>query len=111
MADIKELAVEYDWVGSTLNDLIEGKAKLYFYDLAKDMVTKNVEDVFPDYTENLIKDLKVYWIDLRKQIREKMDEDEAEMLETTAAEPGMIAEPEHAIPKNDYRRQQNSAEE
>ena len=111
MADIKQLANEYDWVGRTMNDLIEGNAKLYFYDLAKNMATKNVEEVFPDYTESLIKDLKVYWIDLRRQIREKMDEDEAEMLETAVAEPEMTTETAHVMPKNDYRRQQNSAEE
>lgn len=67
----------YALVGRIRADLIEGKASLQIIGPAGDV---EMSEVFPDYEEDLIRKLDVYWIDLRRQIRQQMEKDETEQL-------------------------------
>ena len=66
---------------------------------------------FPDHTgiylNRILNDLKVYMIELRREIRDILDMDEIEATGTVTGDPEKLKqyEPEPlVIPKNDYRR-------
>lgn len=73
----------YALVGRIRADLIEGKASLQIIGPAGDV---EMSEIFPDYEEDLIRKLDVYWIDLRRQIRDQLGADEAEQLIDNATE-------------------------
>lgn len=104
-----ELFEEYELIGRVLCDLKDGAATIKIERPCWDGTTSvEIEDVLPEYTNRVIDTLNVYWIDLRRQIREKLDIDEEG--QTGLPEPAMVEQlvVDEAIPKNDYRRQQNS---
>lgn len=65
--------------------------------------------VIPRSRDLIKKELNVKQVELRAQIRQKMDEDERQQLGIEEKEPA--ADPAAGIPKNDYRRHQNGTEE
>ena len=79
----KAIFEQYALVGRVRADLIEGKASLQIIGPAGDV---EMSDMFPDYEEKVIRDLDVYWIDLRRQIRNQIEADEAEQLIDNATE-------------------------
>lgn len=79
----KAIFEQYALVGRVRADLIEGKAALQIIGPAGDV---DMSDMFPDYEEKVIRDLDVYWMDLRRQIRDQLGADEAEQLIDNATE-------------------------
>lgn len=79
----KTVFEQYALVGRVRADLIEGKASLQIIGPAGDV---EMSDMFPDYEEKVIRDLDVYWMDLRRQIRDQLGADEAEQLIDNATE-------------------------
>ena len=75
--------------------------------------TWRIDDVIPRSRDMLKKELNVKMVELRGEMRRRLDEDERKQfgmpeLKEVKAEP---KDPEAAVPKNDYRRHQNGTEE
>lgn len=79
----KAIFDHYAIVGRLRADLIEGKASVQIVGPAGDV---EISDLFPDYEEKVISILNVYWMDLRRQIRDQLGADEAEQLIDNATE-------------------------
>lgn len=79
----KTIFDQYVLVGRIRADLIDGKASLQIIGPAGDVEMSNV---YENYDEKVIRDLDVYWMDLRRQIRDQLGADEAEQLIDNATE-------------------------
>ena len=101
---LDELVGEYEEIKELIDDFPNGALEFHGKTGCTDL-----ESILPDCKVGVQKALEVYLIDLRRQIRERLDDDENSQLAVTQVETEQIEEPDHAIPKNDYRRQQNSA--
>lgn len=105
-----DLTKTYIKTRQLVEDLKHGNAEAA---VAGDVVTALSEIFEGGHFDRIIqKELEVYLIGLRTMIREELEADEKEQLEMRAEEsqsegPAYV----NAIPKNDYRRQQNSMEE
>lgn len=72
--------------------------------------------VLPDSTakrfkREIIEEMKGCMIALRSQIRDVLDADEKEQLKFAEEEEAVSGYVDQVVPKNDYRRQQNSQED
>ena len=76
MSEFMELCVHYDAIGRSLAALKEGKASLQMVLPGEDI---EMDKYFPEINDKMERDLKVYWIDLRRQIRDRLQVDEAEL--------------------------------
>lgn len=76
MSEFMELCVHYDAIGRSLAALKEGKASLQMVLPDEDV---ELENYFPEISDKMERDLEVYWIDLRRQIRDRLQVDEAEL--------------------------------
>ena len=76
MSEFMELCVHYDAIGRSLAALKEGKASLQMVLPGEDI---EMEKCFPEINDKMEHDLEVYWIDLRRQIRDRLQVDEAEL--------------------------------
>lgn len=76
MSEFMELCVHYDAIGRSLAALKEGKASLQMVLPGEDI---EMEKYFPEINDKMERDLEVYWIDLRRQIRDRLQVDEAEL--------------------------------
>lgn len=83
MSEFFELCKSYDDIGRALAALKKGKASIQLILPDEDM---NMEDHFPEMREKMANYLAVYWIDLRRQIRDQLGADEAEQLIDNATE-------------------------
>lgn len=104
-----DLTKTYIKTKQLVDDLKNGSAEAA---VAGDVVTRMSEIFEGDHFDGIMqKELEVYLINLRTKIREELARDEKEQLEMRVAE-GRSEETAYvnAIPKNDYRRQQNSME-
>lgn len=79
----KTIFDQYVLVGRIRADLIEGKASMQIIGPAGDV---EISRIFENYEEKLIHDLDVNWMDLRRQIRNQIEADEAEQLIDNATE-------------------------
>lgn len=112
MTELKKIADDYETTKCALKTIDEGEqmASIKYLPLPSETKRK---------IEKLIKDeLQVQYIRLRGQIRELLDQDEKEQLMLAEIEEEKEAEKEEqarqqdmGVPKNDYRRGQNSQEE
>ena len=101
---MEELVTEYEGTKGLIKDVEEGALIVRGENGYTDL-----ESVLPEAKEKIRKDLEVYLIDLRTQIRERLEEDERQQLKLM--EPvEEKADPAAALPKNDYRRHQNGTE-
>lgn len=76
MSEFMELCVHYDAIGRSLAALKEGKASLQMVLPGEDI---EMDKYFPEINDKMERDLEVYWIDLRRQIRDRLQVDEAEL--------------------------------
>lgn len=76
MSEFMELCVHYDAIGRSLAALKEGKASLQMVLPGEDI---EMEKYFPEINDKMERDLEVYWIDMRRQIRDRLQVDEAEL--------------------------------
>lgn len=76
MSEFMELCVHYDAIGRSLTALKEGKASLQMVLPGEDI---EMDKYFPEINDKMERDLEVYWIDLRRQIRDRLQVDEAEL--------------------------------
>ena len=76
MSKFMELCVHYDAIGRSLAALKEGKASLQMVLPGEDI---EMDKYFPEINDKMERDLEVYWIDLRRQIRDRLQVDEAEL--------------------------------
>lgn len=76
MSEFTELCVHYDAIGRSLAALKEGKASIQMVLPGEDI---EMEKYFPEINDKMERDLEVYWIDLRRQIRDRLQVDEAEL--------------------------------
>lgn len=76
MSKFMELCVHYDAIGRSLTALKEGKASLQMVLPGEDI---EMDKYFPEINDKMERDLEVYWIDLRRQIRDRLQVDEAEL--------------------------------
>lgn len=76
MSEFMELCVHYDAIGRSLAALKEGKASLQMVLPGEDI---EMDKYFPEINDKMEHDLEVYWIDLRRQIRDRLQVDEAEL--------------------------------
>ena len=76
MSEFMELCVHYDAIGRSLAALKEGKASLQMVLPGEDI---EMDKYFPEINDKMERDLEVYWIDLRRQIRDRLHVDEAEL--------------------------------
>lgn len=65
----------YELVTRIVKDLNDGKASLQIIGPAGDI---NVEDIFEEYERGFINKCNAYLIDLRRQIRQQLEVDDAE---------------------------------
>lgn len=77
MSEFMELCTHYDAIGRSLAALKEGKASIQMVLPGEDV---ELENYFPEISDKMERDLEVYWIDLRRQIRQQMEKDETEQL-------------------------------
>lgn len=77
MSEFMELCVHYDAIGRSLAALKEGRASLQMVLPGEDI---EMDKYFPEISDKMERDLDVYWIDLRRQIRQQMEKDETEQL-------------------------------
>ena len=70
-----ELCTHYDAIGRSLAALKEGKASIQMVLPGEDV---ELENYFPEISDKMERDLEVYWIDLRRQIRQQLEVDDAE---------------------------------
>lgn len=94
-----------------LDDLEHDNAEIA---VSGDVLTPLSEIFDGDHIDNIIKkELKVYLIELRGDIRAVLEQDEKEQLGIKTEEEDIPPDVAYinAIPKNDYRRQQNTKEE
>lgn len=77
MSEFMELCVHYDAIGRSLAALKEGRASLQMVLPGEDI---EMDKYFPEINDKMERDLDVYWIDLRRQIRQQMEKDETEQL-------------------------------
>ena len=75
MSEFMELCVHYDAIGRSLAALKEGKASLQMVLPGEDI---EMDKYFPEINDKMERDLEVKWIDLRRQIRDRLQVDEAE---------------------------------
>lgn len=73
----------YELVKRIVEDLEDGKASLQIIGRSGDV---DMTDLFPEYEAQVLRDLNAYWIDLRRQIRNQIEADEAEQLIDKATE-------------------------
>lgn len=73
----------YELVKRIVEDLEDGKASMQVIGRSGDT---NVEDIFDGYERDFINKCKAYLIDLRRQIRNQIEADEAEQLIDKATE-------------------------
>ena len=76
MSEFMELCVHYDAIGRSLAALKEGKASLQMVLPGEDI---EMDKYFPEINDKMERDLEVYWIDLRRQIRDRLQVDETEL--------------------------------
>lgn len=76
MSEFIELCTHYDAIGRSLAALKEGKASLQMVLPGEDI---EMDKYFPEINDKMERDLEVYWIDLRRQIRDRLQVDEAEL--------------------------------
>lgn len=76
MSEFMELCVHYDAIGRSLAALKEGKASLQMVLPGEDI---EMDKYFHEINDKMERDLEVYWIDLRRQIRDRLQVDEAEL--------------------------------
>ena len=76
MSEFMELCVHYDAIGRSLAALKEGKASLQMVLPGEDI---EMDKYFPEINDKMERELEVYWIDLRRQIRDRLQVDEAEL--------------------------------
>ena len=76
MSEFMELCTHYDAIGRSLAALKEGKASIQMVLPGEDV---ELENYFPEISDKMERDLEVYWIDLRRQIRDRLQVDEAEL--------------------------------
>lgn len=76
MSEFMELCVHYDAIGRSLAALKEGKASIQMVLPGEDI---EMDKYFPEINDKMERDLEVYWIDLRRQIRDRLQVDEAEL--------------------------------
>lgn len=76
MSEFMELCVHYDAIGRSLAALKEGKASLQMVLPGEDI---EMDKYFPEINDKMERDLEMYWIDLRRQIRDRLQVDEAEL--------------------------------
>ena len=76
MSEFMELCVHYDAIGRSLAALKVGKASLQMVLPGEDI---EMDKYFPEINDKMERDLEVYWIDLRRQIRDRLQVDEAEL--------------------------------
>lgn len=72
-----EIFNHYALVSRIIKDLKDGKASLQIIGRSGDV---DMTELFPEYEERVLRDLNVYWLDLRRQIRNQIEADEAEQL-------------------------------
>lgn len=104
-----DLTKTYIKTKQLVDDLKNGSAEAA---VVGDVVTMMSEIFEGDHFDGIMqKELEVYLIDLRTKIREELARDEKEQLEMRVVEDRSEETAcVNAIPKNDYRRQQNSME-
>lgn len=76
MSEFMELCVHYDAIGRSLAALKEGKAQ---FRMAIPGAEIDLEEHFPEIGDKFETTMEVYWIDLRRQIRDRLQVDEAEL--------------------------------
>lgn len=76
VSEFMELCTHYDAIGRSLAALKEGKASIQMVLPDEDV---ELENYFPEISDKMERDLEVYWIDLRRQIRDMLQVDEAEL--------------------------------
>lgn len=76
MSEFMELCVHYDAIGRSLAALKDGKASLQMVLPGEDI---EMDKYFPEINDKMERDLEVYWIDLRRQIRDRLQVDETEL--------------------------------
>lgn len=76
MSEFYELCKSYDEISRGLAALKEGKASFQLILPDEDM---NMDDHFPEMGEKMANYMAVYLIDLRRQIRDMLQVDEAEL--------------------------------
>lgn len=100
MTELDKLMGQFETVRKTIEEIDRGSA---YVAIVTPHTIVNTEDVFdsPRYLNEIRGDLLYYRQDLRKQIMEALQEDEAKELglETRGVEPFPVG-----TPKNDYRR-------
>ncbi|MBQ1571756.1 MAG: hypothetical protein IIZ78_11565 [Clostridiales bacterium] len=100
MTELDKLMGQFETVRKTITEIDNGAA---YVAIVTPHTIVNTEDIFdsPRYLNEIRGDLLYYRQDLRKQIMEALQEDEAKELgyETKGVEPFPVG-----TPKNDYRR-------
>lgn len=100
MTELDKLMGQFETVRKTIEEIDRGSA---YVAIVTPHTIVNTDDVFdsPRYLNEIRGDLLYYRQDLRKQIMEALQEDEAKELglETKGVEPFPVG-----TPKNDYRR-------
>ena len=76
MSEFFELCKSYDDIGRALAALKKGKASIQLILPDEDM---SLDDHFPEMGEKMANYMAVYLIDLRRQIRDRLQMDEAEL--------------------------------
>lgn len=76
MSEFMELCVHYDAIGRSLAALKEGRASLRMVLPGEGI---EMDKYFPEINDKMERDLEAYWIDLRRQIRDRLQVDEAEL--------------------------------
>lgn len=100
---IRVYAAEYERIKQLLASM-ESEAHLIIDVGAGGFV--DVDDIFSEshHLERIKDDLEVYLIELRKEIRDILNEDEETQTGTVSEKTEPIAPPGSIYPKNDYRR-------
>lgn len=109
-SELVQLVEEYELISRITNDLKAEKAELRIYSFeCQDWL--EVGEILEGVDEKIAQRLDVEVIDLRRRIREKLEEDEGK--QTGLSEPAMVEQlvTNDAMPKNDYRRHRNSQED
>ena len=100
MTELDKLMGQFETVRNTITEIDNGAA---YVAIVTPHTIVNTEDIFdsPRYLNEIRGDLLYYRQDLRKQIMEALQEDEAKELgyETKGVEPFPVG-----TPKNDHRR-------
>lgn len=106
-SELMEMAKAYTKTKDALKALERGSSDLTIDDGNRAIPLSEIFD--SDRMDKItMKELSVYLIELRKEIRDILEQDEEEQLKIVITDPVPLpVSYETPVPKNDYRRQQN----